>query len=1041
MISPDPEQAASFLEAALLGSEDMLDQATVDLSVELPLIEGFKLLRLLGEGGFGMVYEAEQFAPIRRRVALKVLRPGCTTRELLARFEQERQALALMNHPHIARIYDAGETEDGRPFIAMELVKGSTIDRHAGKLSVREKVMLMRDVCRAVGHAHRKGVIHRDLKPSNILITKSDDGPSEPRIIDFGIAKALDGPLSSKVMFTQILQVVGTPGYMSPERQHTSQIRHSADTRTDVFALGAILWELLTGKTPEQTPEGSTTRIQLPAAHQVPAELRWITEKATDADMERRYAHADGLADDLGNWLAGHPLTAAPRSTLYVLGKWARRHRATAAALAIIMVTLVTAFILILRSHRQMSAALVEAENSRREIQSAVSHADYLMGVTRERFRPVQAIAHWARALRHDPHNTAAAGMLLSALQHRAFPHPVAPAVSLPQGTFRHLALSADAKMATVILSQGNREVLVRAQRGEARVTEHPIPADGRMTLLAVSNHGYAAVAGGSGAVGLLQKDGAWLETESAMPNLIGLVWNSLGHLWLVGTEEVVRSDASGKPIQAPAKLPGRVQRWAASPTGDQIVIGVQGGIILHFRSGEAQPAVLNGPIQAPFSSIAISEKGEIAAAWRSNEIWLHVPDQAPQWLHVPSVLKLEFIPDSPALLARTPTGFVVQVAGAPAKSFEHPQRLLSALPLEGGRVFFQPHAGRGLIHDPLSERPQEIAGTSGHEQYALADQGRTMVLVDDDERALEWLSPASTPRDVLQHTIERSWLAIAPSSQSGVWHAVDSTGGVFETAASGIAVEKGTHRETQPRIAAIGPGGKRFVFDDNSGPGVLCGKDGETPQRRLWGKASSMALSPDGSIAALGYPAGHVTLWDMETGAERLTHAWRRGAISALAFVDERRIAVAASSAVHVWDWRAGQTLPHVLEFPGIITALAADPAGDRIALATSDGALHVLHTESGLRICGQLPASPSTTCLLWDAAKGSLWAFASDRSARQALMPPLLHESPPWLPGYAEQRIGMKVDDKGRVVRLRSPNVADLPATADTMLKEWLR
>lgn len=240
----DTDAAADLLEAALFGSEELLDQATVDLSVELPLIEGYKLLKLLGEGGFGMVYEAEQRMPIRRRVALKVLRPGSTTRELLARFEQERQMLALLNHPHIARIFDAGETEDGRPFIAMELVNGSTIDRHAKKLGEREKISLMRDVCRAVGHAHRKGIIHRDLKPSNILITQPEDGPAEPRVIDFGIAKALDGGANKT---TQTGVIIGTPFYMSPEQASGSAALGPA---SDTWSVGVLLFEALSGQLP-----------------------------------------------------------------------------------------------------------------------------------------------------------------------------------------------------------------------------------------------------------------------------------------------------------------------------------------------------------------------------------------------------------------------------------------------------------------------------------------------------------------------------------------------------------------------------------------------------------------------------------------------------------------------------------------------------------------------------------------------------------------------------------------------------------------------
>jgi serine/threonine protein kinase len=1037
----DTDAAADLLEAALFGSEELLDQATVDLSVELPLIEGYKLLKLLGEGGFGMVYEAEQRMPIRRRVALKVLRPGSTTRELLARFEQERQMLALLNHPHIARIFDAGETEDGRPFIAMELVNGSTIDRHAKKLGEREKISLMRDVCRAVGHAHRKGIIHRDLKPSNILITQPEDGPAEPRVIDFGIAKALDGPLSAKVMFTQIRQIVGTPGYMSPERQHTSQIRHSADTRTDVFALGAILWELLTGQTPQQAPDGETTRITLPDAKSVPAELRWIAEKATDADMEHRYGNADSLADDLDAWLNGHPLVAAPRSTLYVLGKWAARHRVAAASITIMAATLILSFILILRSHRQMSMALNEAESSHHEMEQAISQADYLMGVTRERFRPVHAMAHWARALRHDPSNAAASGMLLSALKQRSYPHRAAPAARLPEGVLRHLAVSSDGKMAALVLGQENQEILACVRRGEAQASAHPIPADGRMTHLAVSHQKHVAVAGDSGVVGLLQKDGSWLECETTLKNLRGLVWNSQDHLWIIGEEEIALCDESGKQTRPSFALPGQLQRWNTTPSGDKIVLGLEAGRLLLFDSAEEQPQELQAPIPAPFTTLAVNDAGHVSAGWRSDKVWMHHGEET-RLLTVLGLKDLNFMPGTRLLLARTPQGFMTvdQSAPQPISSYKQTQLFKSALPLEGGRVLLQTTAGRLSIHEPQSERAQEIPGTSGREQHALANEGRIIVLVDQDERSLEWLRPFNETSAPTQHTFITSWLALRPSAQLGAWHGIDANGVIFETGAAGTTRELWRLQDAKPRIAALSADAVRVIYDDDSGPGMLCAKRGEAPVHRLWGKASTMALSPDGSIAALGFPTGKVTLWDMDSGKELQTQTWNRGAINTLTFVNTERLAFAASGQVRVWEWRTGRLLPHSLDFPGIISALAADSAGERIALATNEGALHVLDTTSGLRVCGQLPAARDTTCLLWDESDLSLWSFASTGQAQQIAPPPLLQTAPDWLPDHAEQRIGMQVDDQGRVVRLRTSKVPQLPAAADATLKAWL-
>ena len=246
--------------------------------------------------------------------------------------------------------------------------------------------------------------------------------------------------------------------------------------------------------------------------------------------------------------------------------------------------------------------------------------------------------------------------------------------------------------------------------------------------------------------------------------------------------------------------------------------------------------------------------------------------------------------------------------------------------------------------------------------------------------------------------------------------------------------------QDAKPRIAALSADAVRVIYDDDSGPGMLCAKRGEAPVRRLWGKASTMALSPDGSIAALGFPSGQVTLWDMDSGQELQTHSWNLGAVNALTFVDANRLAFAASGQIRVWEWRTDDLLPHSLDFPGTITALAADPAGERLALATSEGALHLLHIASGLRVNGPLPAANDTPCLLWDESAASLWSFAKDGTAQSVALPPLLHAAPDWLPDHAEQRIGMQVDDQGRVVRLRTSKVPQLPAAADATLKAWL-
>jgi serine/threonine protein kinase len=338
----------------------------------------YKLLQKIGEGGCGVVYMAEQEEPVRRRVALKIIKLGMDTRQVTARFEAERQALALMDHPGIAKVHDAGATETGRPYFVMELVRGVKITEYCDekKLTTHQRLELFMQVCRAVQHAHQKGIIHRDLKPSNILISLND-GVAVPKVIDFGIAKATTGePLTDKTVFTAFEQFIGTPAYMSPEQALVTSL--DIDTRTDIYALGVLLYELLTGKTPfdakelmqagldemrrtirEKEPARPSTRLStLPGdalsttAHlrgldapklvsQLRADLDWIVMKCLEKDRARRYETANGLATDIQRHLSNEPVVARPPSNLYRFRKVVRRHRLVFGAITSVLAALV----------------------------------------------------------------------------------------------------------------------------------------------------------------------------------------------------------------------------------------------------------------------------------------------------------------------------------------------------------------------------------------------------------------------------------------------------------------------------------------------------------------------------------------------------------------------------------------------------------------------------------------------------------------------------------------------------------------------------
>jgi serine/threonine protein kinase/tetratricopeptide (TPR) repeat protein len=385
------EQEDGFLESPAGG----IREAVHALAGEGPgaIIGPYKLLEEIGEGGFGVVFLAEQQYPVRRRVALKVVKPGMDTKHLVAHFEAERQALALMDHPHIARVFDGGETESGRPYFVMELVRGDPVTEFCDRncLPLRERLGLFVSICQAVQHAHHKGIIHRDLKPSNVLVTTSPrdgDAGAVPtvKVIDFGVAKATGQRLTDKTLFTTFVQLVGTPLYMSPEQVEMGC--RDVDTRTDIYALGVLLYELMTGTTPfdrerlrtagfdelrriirEEDPPRPSTRLRSGEGRALPPssslqELDWIVMKALEKDRARRYDTAGALAQDIRRYLNNEPVEACPPGAGYRLRKFLMRNKGRVLAAALVLLAL-------LAGTGSTTWAMIREWRARRDAESA----------------------------------------------------------------------------------------------------------------------------------------------------------------------------------------------------------------------------------------------------------------------------------------------------------------------------------------------------------------------------------------------------------------------------------------------------------------------------------------------------------------------------------------------------------------------------------------------------------------------------------------------------------------------------------------------
>ncbi len=645
------------LLAASDEAEDFLERPAVHISETAlsPLSEGagtkidrYKILQKIGEGGFGVVYMAEQQEPVRRKVALKIIKLGMDTKQVIARFEAERQALAMMEHPNIAGVLDAGATETGRPYFVMELVKGIPITEYCDKnhLSTKERLDLFMAVCSAIQHAHQKGVIHRDIKPSNVMVTLRDGVPT-PKVIDFGIAKATNQRLTEKTYFTEYHQFIGTPAYMSPEQAEISEL--DVDTRSDIYSLGVLLYELLTGATPfdlktlreaaygeiqriicEVEPPKPSTRLNTLASEPCPSgngsasleeiarrrrtdpsalsklirgDLDWIVMKALEKDRTRRYETAREFSADVQHHLANEPILAGPPGAVYKFRKFVKRNRVAATAGSAVVAALVVGLMLSTVGFVQASRQRDRAETARVAEVKQRELADRLRDLAIEAEQEAKR-----QAMRVRSHS-----ILVSAA---AAPDPLLKALLLDEiAEVRELP-----GRLSIAHDAASTPLPIRIFRGH----------EGPVKSAVFSPDGTRIVSGGSDGVRIWNIDGGetlhthgghedWVQTAVFSPDGTRILTASddrTARLW--------RVDGSGEPVVLSGHL-RYVTTAAFSPDGDRVVTAsLDGTARVWPAAGTEAPVVLSGHVDEVYLA-AFSPDGTrviTASADATARVW-----------------------------------------------------------------------------------------------------------------------------------------------------------------------------------------------------------------------------------------------------------------------------------------------------------------------------------------------------------------------------------------------------------------------------------
>ncbi len=974
------EQAGSFLDLPDVGRNVTLDGPA---QIEGPgtMIGRYELLQLIGEGGMGLVYLADQKEPVKRRVALKIIKPGMDSKQVVARFEAERQVLALLDHPNIAHVLDAGTTGTGRPYFVMEYVKGLSITQYCdqNKVNIEQRLKLFRQVCEGVHHAHQKGIIHRDLKPSNILISVHGDR-MVPKIIDFGIAKATTQALTDKTVFTYQGQLLGTPEYMSPEQVDLAA--QDIDIRSDIYSLGVVLYELLAGVLPferealarlgfaevqrtiqEQEPASPSIRLTnlgeqantiaasrgtqaVPLARRLHRELEWIPLKAMRKDRCRRYRSAAELADDVQNYLDGNPLTAGPETAIYRVKKFVRRHAGSVTTAALIALAIILGFGTSTTMYAKAESARQEEATAREGAEQARLRAEQAEKAAKDKAEELRRSLYvnsiQLADAKHQQGDTKTVRTLLESCPN-----------DLRGWEWNHLNYIAD--QARMVLRGASYEVV------------HPVfSPDGKL----IASGGWDKsikiwdATSGSERMDLAgHEDGVWCVAFSPDgQRLASASADKTVKVWDVQNNRELRT------------LRGHVKGVCYvtfSPDGKRIASAEFGPAIKIWDAATGTEVANIQRRSMWVMGLAFSPDGRHIASCNKDGISVWDTTSGAEVMTIASAHKLHvtcvaYSPDGKSIVScGWDSGIKVWDASTGKQTMalrSRSQRLNYVSYDSSGKFIVAPDQGNTIsIWDTVTG--EVVMTLAGHEasirSASLSRDGRRIVSGSEDRTIRVWDTSWSKEQMLIHLDSFPLGLSYSPDGKRFATGGLKGGVTIWDAAA-------GTELTTLPASGswiweiAFSPDGRRLASGSNDGTGTIwdatTGAQLANFSEHKPGKGiEAMAFSPDGSHLVVGNNGGEIRVYDTKTGEEIMKLPGHKGPVGTLAYYPDgsRILSGYWDGTAGVWDAATGtEVLTIRAERDTLYGEIAISHDGRLIATGTNQGGIILWGAETGKEV-----------------------------------------------------------------------------------------